>query len=160
MPRNSSGTYALPAGNPVSPNTIIETAWANPTMADIGSALTDSLDRFGRGSMLAPIKAPDGTASAPVYSFVSEATLGIYRPASQQIGFAVNGTTPLTVTATGITATAATITTATITTATIATITGAVTIGGALTLSAALFTPLGTVGAPTHSFVGDTNTGM
>jgi len=159
MPRNSSGTYALPAGNPVSPNTIIETAWANPTMSDIGSALTDSLDRFGRGSMLAPLKAPDGTASAPVFSFSSEATLGIYRPASQQIGFAVNGATPLTVTATGITATAATINGA-------ATITGAATIGGtltltgALTLSAALFTPLGTVGAPTHSFVGDTNTGM
>lgn len=97
MPRNSSGTYTLPAGNPVAANTIIETAWANPTMSDIGAALTDSLDRFGRGSMLAPIKAPDGAFNAPVYSFSSEATMGIYRVSSNVLGIAMAGLTALSI---------------------------------------------------------------
>jgi len=97
MPRNSSGTYTLPAGNPVAPNTIIETAWANPTMSDIGSALTDSLDRFGRGSMLAPIKEIDGAFNAPVYAFASESTLGLYRVSSNVLGIATNGLTALTI---------------------------------------------------------------
>lgn len=100
MPRNSSGTYTLPAGNPVAPNTIIETAWANPTMSDIGAALTDSLDRFGRGSMLAPIKAPDGTAVAPVYSFVAEATMGMYRSSAGVLGLSIGGAAALLLSAT------------------------------------------------------------
>ena len=53
--RDSSGTYSLPAGNPVVSGTIIETAWANPTMSDIASALTDSLSRSGKGGMTAAL---------------------------------------------------------------------------------------------------------
>ncbi len=103
MPRNSSGTYSLPSGNPVAPNTIIETAWANPTMSDLGSALTDSLDRFGRGSMLAPIKEVDGVFNAPAYTFAAESTLGIYRPSSGVLGVAVAGLTALSISATAAT---------------------------------------------------------
>jgi hypothetical protein len=107
MPRNSSGTYTLPSGNPVAPNTIIETAWANPTMSDIGSALTDSLDRFGRGSMLAPIKEIDGLFNAPAYSFAAESTLGLFRPSSGVLGIAVAGITALSISATAATFNAA-----------------------------------------------------
>lgn len=107
MPRNSSGTYTLPAGNPVAPNTIIETAWANPTMSDIGSALTDSLDRFGRGSMLAPIKEIDGVFNAPAYSFAAESTLGVWRVSSGVLGVAVAGLTALSISATAATFNAA-----------------------------------------------------
>lgn len=91
MPRNSSGTYTLPSGNPVVPNTLIETTWANPTLADVASALTDSLDRFGRGGMLAPLRFPDGTVTAPSVAFSSETTLGMFRPTAGTLALAVGG---------------------------------------------------------------------
>jgi len=43
MPRDGSGTYTLPAGNPVVTSTVITPSWANPTLSDIAAALTDSL---------------------------------------------------------------------------------------------------------------------
>jgi len=51
MPRNPSGVYILPAGNPVVPHTLIEATWANPTMDDIATALTLSLPRDGSAPM-------------------------------------------------------------------------------------------------------------
>jgi hypothetical protein len=89
MPRNVSGDYTLPAGNPVVSNTLIETAWANPTMSDIGAALTDSLDRYGRGGMLAAFKIADGTVTAPGLAFISQTNMGIYRPAADQFAVSV-----------------------------------------------------------------------
>lgn len=91
MPRNSSGAYVLPAGNPVVPDTLIETSWANPTMSDIAGALTDSLDRYGRGGMLAEFKIADGLVTAPGLSFTSQANLGLYRPATSVLGIAGGG---------------------------------------------------------------------
>ena len=55
MPRNSSGIYTLPSGNPVLPDTIIDVDWANPTMLDIGNALTLSLPRNGSAGMNGPL---------------------------------------------------------------------------------------------------------
>lgn len=46
MPR-SSGTYNLPAGNPVVTSTPISTTWANSTLTDIANELTNSLPRDG-----------------------------------------------------------------------------------------------------------------
>ena len=50
MPRNGAGTYILPAGNPVVSGTTITTAWANPTMSDVATALTQSLARDGQSA--------------------------------------------------------------------------------------------------------------
>lgn len=50
MPR-SAGVYSLPAGNPVVTGTTITSTWANTTLADIASALTDSLPRDGSAAM-------------------------------------------------------------------------------------------------------------
>jgi hypothetical protein len=47
MPRNGSSVYSLPAGNPVIPGTTIATAWANSTLTDIATALTQSLSTDG-----------------------------------------------------------------------------------------------------------------
>ncbi len=105
MPRNSSGTYTLPAGNPVIPNTLIETTWANPTLADVASSLTDSLDRFGRGGMLAPLRFPDGTVTAPSVSFSSETTLGMFRPSAGTLALAVAGVSRFLLTAALLTVT-------------------------------------------------------
>lgn len=47
MPRNGSSVYSLPAGNPVIPGTVIATTWANTTLTDIATALTNSLSTDG-----------------------------------------------------------------------------------------------------------------
>ena len=48
MSRNGSGTYNLPAGNPVTTGTTISSSWANSTLSDIGNALTGSLASDGQ----------------------------------------------------------------------------------------------------------------
>jgi hypothetical protein len=51
MSRNGSGVYSLPAGNPVVTGTTIASTWANNTMSDIASALTDSVAADGQTPM-------------------------------------------------------------------------------------------------------------
>jgi hypothetical protein len=48
MSRNGSGTYSLPAGNPVVTGTTIASNWANTTLTDIATALTGSLASDGQ----------------------------------------------------------------------------------------------------------------
>ena len=48
MPRNGSGTYSLPSGNPVVTGTTISSTVHNNTMTDIGSEITNSLDKDGQ----------------------------------------------------------------------------------------------------------------
>lgn len=55
MPRSPQGLYTLPAGNPVTPGTLIESKWANDTMSDIADALTGSLPRNGSAPMTGPL---------------------------------------------------------------------------------------------------------
>ena len=82
MPRDSQGLYSLPAGNPVTPGTLIESQWANTTMPDIGSALTNSLPRDGSAPMVgqltlstnAPTQARHATSKAYVDQFMAFAT--------------------------------------------------------------------------------------
>lgn len=80
MPRNSAGVYSLPgAYNPVVTDDLITSAWANTTLSDIATALSNSLDRNGNGGMLAPLRFSDGTAAAPGITFTNEPTTGIGR---------------------------------------------------------------------------------
>jgi len=51
MSRNGSGTYSLPAGNPVVTNTTISSTWANNTLGDIANALTGSIATDGQSTM-------------------------------------------------------------------------------------------------------------
>lgn len=48
MSRNGTGTYTLPAGNPVVTATTITSNWANTTLTDIATALTGSLAADGQ----------------------------------------------------------------------------------------------------------------
>lgn len=100
MPRNSSGTYSLPAGNPVVSGDVITTSWANTTLSDIGTALTGSLARNGDGGMTGQLKADAGTVSAPGISWSAETTSGWYRIGTNQFGFSVSGTLSLSVAST------------------------------------------------------------
>jgi hypothetical protein len=51
MSRNGSGTYTLPAGNPVVTGTTITTTWANNTLTDMANALTGSVASDGQTTM-------------------------------------------------------------------------------------------------------------
>jgi hypothetical protein len=90
MPRNVSGTYSLPLP-PVVPNTVIQAAWANTTTDDIAQGITDSLDRNGRGGMIAPFRLVDGTVLQPAFAFASETGTGIYKASAGIMGVAVMG---------------------------------------------------------------------
>jgi hypothetical protein len=48
MSRNGSGTYTLPAGNPVVTGTTISSTWANNTLTDLASAMTGSVAADGQ----------------------------------------------------------------------------------------------------------------
>jgi len=51
MSRNGSGTYTLPAGNPVVTGTAITSSWANTTLSDIAAGLTQSVAADGQTPM-------------------------------------------------------------------------------------------------------------
>lgn len=55
MSRNGSGVYTLPAGNPVVSGTVIASSWANNTMNDLASAITDSVAADGQTPMTGPL---------------------------------------------------------------------------------------------------------
>jgi len=92
MPRNGSGTYTLPTGNPVEANTIIEAEWANTTLDDIGSEITDSLSRSGEGGMLAPLRFYAGTVGVPGIAWLDETSSGFYRSGAGEFWTTVLGT--------------------------------------------------------------------
>lgn len=79
MPRDANGNYTLPAGNPVVAGTTIDSVWCNTTMDDIANAITDSLDREGRGGMLVPFENADGNVAAPGVTWSNEPSSGFYR---------------------------------------------------------------------------------
>lgn len=88
MPRSVTGVYTLPLP-PVVAGTLILAEWANPTLDDLGDTLTDSLDRYGRGAMLAPLRVPSGTVTAPSLSFTSEPSSGLYLKGAGEVGFGI-----------------------------------------------------------------------
>jgi len=51
MSRNGSGTYSLPAGNPVVTNTTISSTWANTTLTDLATAMTGSVAADGQTTL-------------------------------------------------------------------------------------------------------------
>jgi hypothetical protein len=56
MSRNGSGTYTLPAGNPVVTGTTISSTWSNNTLTDIATALTGSLAADGQTTATGNLK--------------------------------------------------------------------------------------------------------
>lgn len=119
MSRNSSGNYTLPTGNPVVPGTTISTVWANATLGDLSSEMTDSLNRSGKGAMLAPLKATDGTVAAPSLTFANDPDTGVYRVSDNVVAVGANATQVQRWTTTGTT------------------IPGTVAVGGAATITGA-----------------------
>lgn len=100
--RNASGTYSLPAGNPVVTGTTITSTWANTTLSDLKTEMTDSLNRSGKGAMLAPLRCTNGSVSAPSLTFDSDTDTGVFRAAANQLGLAAGGVQTVTVTSAGV----------------------------------------------------------
>ncbi len=103
MPRNASGIYTLPAGNPVVPGDVIDAAWANSTLSDIATELTNSLSRTGAGGMIAPFRVADGTVSAPGLAFLNETNTGLYRASAGTYAIAILGVNTATFSTVGLT---------------------------------------------------------
>jgi hypothetical protein len=91
MPRDGSGVYTLPAGNPVVTNTVIASTWANGTMSDIAAQLNNVFTRDGTLGPTGPFKLMDGTIAAPGLAWNSEPGLGLFRPTASLIGFVAQG---------------------------------------------------------------------
>lgn len=102
MPRNSGGTYSLPAGNPVVTATTISSVWANTTLSDIGTALTGSLARNGDGGMTGVLKLSDGAVGAPGLTWGTETTSGLYRAAAGDFRYSVASVDKFQITTNGI----------------------------------------------------------
>lgn len=110
MSRNGSGTYTLPAGNPVVTGTSISSTWANNTMTDLANALTDSVAADGQTTMTGNLKmgnnkitglatptlSTDGVTKAYADALVDGSGDGDF------VNLTVTGTTTLATTLTGI----------------------------------------------------------
>lgn len=131
MPRDSNGNYTLPAGNPVVTLTTITSSWANTTLADLATAMTDSLDRSGAGGMIAPLRLPDGTVGVPSLSWNNDPNTGLYRSGADTFRFSSGGNDIAEISSSGY-----------------------------KVLSGIMAAPNGAVGGPGYSFIGDLNTGM
>ena len=91
MSRNGSGVYNLPAGNPVITGTTISSTWANNTLSDIATALTNSIATDGQTAMTGNLPMggnkitglADGTLTTDAATVGQVATsLGNYIPTS------------------------------------------------------------------------------
>lgn len=89
--RNSGGTYSLP--NPaVVTGSSISSTWANSTLNDLATEITNSLDRAGRGAMTGPLRLKSGaSAAAPDLAWDVETNSGWYRAAAGDLRFALAG---------------------------------------------------------------------
>jgi len=161
MPRNVSGTYTLPLP-PVVANTVIQAAWGNTTTEDLAQGITDSLDRQGRGGMIAPFRLTDGTVLQPAWAFSAETGTGMYRESAGVLSLAVMGVKVGQFAAAGFTGTLAgpfNITGAVAFTGTVA-VTGAATFASNVSVAGRGLFADGTVALPSISFTSDPDTGI
>jgi hypothetical protein len=91
MPRDASGNYTLPLADVVTGTTITAT-WANTTLNDIKTTLTDSLSRSGDGDLTAALGLVDGTSILPSLTFLNETNTGLYRAGTNDMRVTLNGT--------------------------------------------------------------------
>jgi microcystin-dependent protein len=99
MPRNSQGDYSLPAGSIVNTGDTVLPSQHNPPLQDIAQSLTNSLDRNGKGGMLADLPMNDKkiTGLKPGTNSTDAATVGqLGTTASVPIGGVIDywGATP------------------------------------------------------------------
>jgi hypothetical protein len=94
MSRNGTGTYTLPAGNPVVTGTTISSTWANNTLTDIATALTGSLAADGQTTATGNLKLGNNriTGLADGIASTDAASLAQVTSAVAITGGTINGT--------------------------------------------------------------------
>jgi len=90
MARDGNGNW-VPL-TPVVGGTTIESAWANGMMTSFGQDVTESLDRYGRGGMVASFTLVDGNASEPGWAFTTEPNTGMRRSSAAEVILGILGT--------------------------------------------------------------------
>lgn len=109
MARDGSGNYNLPAGNPVSTGGTISSTWANNTMTDIASALTQSVSKDGQTAMTGnqPMGGNKHTNVGNASARNEYAALGQVQDGAGTYLTSVSGTNTITAAVTGLAAYAA-----------------------------------------------------
>jgi hypothetical protein len=135
MPRNGSGTYTLPAGNPVVAGTTIEATWANTTLNDVATEMTGSLSRAGSGGMTGPLRLDAGSAAVPALAWSTETTTGLYRAGANDVRLAVATSDVMRWQAAGVSVTGTLGVSAAVTLSTTLAVTGAATLSSTLAVT-------------------------
>jgi hypothetical protein len=91
MPRDGSGNYTLPAGNPFVTGTTISSSTMNSTLTDIATALTGSLSRSGSGGMLVAFQNLSGTVGSPGITWSNDTASGFYLNAAGDMRVSIGG---------------------------------------------------------------------
>lgn len=138
MARNGSGTYSK-VNTFVASNTITASGH-NQNWDDLVSEMTNSVAVDGQSTMTGPLKASNGTAAAPSWTFGSDLDSGFYRITANSIGLALAG--------------ALAIEFAT------STISIALPVNFAAAINIAAGAQNGLVGTPTYSFASDLDSGF
>lgn len=82
---------AIVIPNTFLPSTTISSTAMNANFTAVATAIDNSLDLAGTETMTAPLRAADGTALLPGYTFGADLNTGIYRKTTDQLGFATAG---------------------------------------------------------------------
>jgi microcystin-dependent protein len=111
MARNGSGSYSPPSNtwNPAVPETAILSDDWNATLADLATALTQSLASDGQTAAAAVIpfaqgiRVSDGLITAPSIAVIGDTDTGFYFPAANQAALVCGGVSVLSATSSGVT---------------------------------------------------------
>jgi microcystin-dependent protein len=111
MARNGSGSYSPPSNtwNPAVPETAILSDDWNATLADLATALTQSLASDGQTPAAAVIpfaqgiRVSDGLITAPSISVIGDTDTGLYFPAANSVALVCGGVSVLSATSSGVT---------------------------------------------------------
>jgi microcystin-dependent protein len=111
MARNGSGSYSPPSNtwNPAVPETAILSDDWNATLADLATALTQSLASDGQTPAAAVIpfaqgiRVSDGLITAPSISVIGDVDTGFYFPAANSVSLVCGGVSVLAATSAGVT---------------------------------------------------------
>jgi microcystin-dependent protein len=90
MPSDANGVYSLPNGYLAVTGETIQASQHNPSLEDLGSAMSARLMRSGAAPMTGPLKTVDGSVGSPAIQFNSDGTTGVYKTPNG-IGVSVAG---------------------------------------------------------------------
>ncbi len=89
MPFNGSGSFSL--SDTIANSTPGDADEVMGIFNDIATAISNTVAKDGQSTMTGVLKAVNGSASAPSYTFGSDTNSGLYRYGADQVGVTANG---------------------------------------------------------------------